>query len=378
MKHKRNKGIAMVLVLGVVAASSILAYAMLANAAMQAQVSKSIEDRIQRKYLAESGLNLALYYLQNPSASPVSLVYGTYGNVHYPGETNTTITGMEGALTITVTNTSNGYFDITSAATLNGITSTGHAKVKLNKSRTFSYGGNFRGNLSLSNNTNLSGGLITDGSVTKNSATVSGTIVASNGQTLGGTNYSGSAISYPMTAMYYMPYYFYNGNRYTAKSLGNTYTGGTLFDSDTTNNPANVWYSSNGTTITGNTTLNGTLIVASNKDLTLTSTITINPVSNMPAAVFGRRLTMNGGNRTFNGNGIVYVSDTIRGSGASGTSTVNITGALVGNVGGWPVDSGFSGALNVSYNSSRNRISGFADELENIDSVEIKQWSIDN
>ncbi len=60
----------MLLVLGVVVMASVLGYAMLSSAAMQKQTSTNAAASAGAQGLAESGVNLAIYYLQNPEKAP--------------------------------------------------------------------------------------------------------------------------------------------------------------------------------------------------------------------------------------------------------------------------------------------------------------------
>ncbi len=66
----RRRGVAMLLVLGVVVMASVLGYAMLSSAAMTRQSSTNAAAAAGAQGIAESGLNLAMYYLQNPGAAP--------------------------------------------------------------------------------------------------------------------------------------------------------------------------------------------------------------------------------------------------------------------------------------------------------------------
>jgi len=62
----RRRGVAMLLVLGVVGIAAVLGYAMLASASLQRQVSANSAATVGAQGMAESGVNLAMYYLQWP------------------------------------------------------------------------------------------------------------------------------------------------------------------------------------------------------------------------------------------------------------------------------------------------------------------------
>lgn len=74
----RRRGVALLLVLGVVIMASVLGYAMLSSAAMNKQVSHNAAVSASAEGLAESGVNLAVYYLQHPDRSPAYEPYKTY------------------------------------------------------------------------------------------------------------------------------------------------------------------------------------------------------------------------------------------------------------------------------------------------------------
>ena len=67
---RRRRGVAMLLVLGVVVIASVLGYAMLSSAAITKQANANVAVTASAQGIAESGVNLALYYLQNPGKSP--------------------------------------------------------------------------------------------------------------------------------------------------------------------------------------------------------------------------------------------------------------------------------------------------------------------
>ena len=67
---RRRRGVAMLLVLAVVVVASVLGYAMLSSAAMTKQANTNAAITASAQGMAESGVNLALYYLQNPDKAP--------------------------------------------------------------------------------------------------------------------------------------------------------------------------------------------------------------------------------------------------------------------------------------------------------------------
>ncbi|HEV2293500.1 MAG TPA: hypothetical protein VGR35_06560 [Tepidisphaeraceae bacterium] len=66
----RRRGVAMLLVLGVVIMAAVLGYAMLSSAAITKQASSNAAAAVSAQGIAESGVHIALYYLQNPDKAP--------------------------------------------------------------------------------------------------------------------------------------------------------------------------------------------------------------------------------------------------------------------------------------------------------------------
>ena len=70
----RRRGMALVMVMVIVAVAVALGYAMLSNASLQAQVGANLQRTAAAECLAESGVELAIYYLQNPANTPNSWI----------------------------------------------------------------------------------------------------------------------------------------------------------------------------------------------------------------------------------------------------------------------------------------------------------------
>lgn len=372
-----SRGIALVMVMVLVAAASIMTYAVLASTSVRAQVSSTAKERLQRQYLADSGLNLAIYYLQNPTASPVALTYGAYGNVHYPGESSISFTGVPGTISITVTNTANGVFGVTSVGTIDGVSSTASTTVAITKAKTFPYAANLRGAITLNSRVTVSGGLTTDGNLSKSGATVNGSIVAANGAAQGGTNIGNVQLAYPASISQYVPYYFYNGNRYRAARMSSS-VGGILYDFDTTNNPCNVWYADRDVQFLTTTVVPGTIITDDSHKLKVSASVTITPASGMPALIAGQDIEFNGNNKTLQLNGMTYLGGKIIGTGSNSSCNFNVAGTFISNYSGWPFRSDYEGYVSLQYSSSKATAKALFDEIEPITALNVQSWSKGN
>ena len=66
-RHERHsRGFALLVVVAVVALASVLGFVMLSSATLQNRASANQGRLTSADYLAESGLNIAMYYLQYP------------------------------------------------------------------------------------------------------------------------------------------------------------------------------------------------------------------------------------------------------------------------------------------------------------------------
>ncbi len=372
----------MVLVLIVVALASVMAWGIIASSGTGTQISATAVTITQRKYLAESGLHLAMYYLQHPEGSPVGLKYGAWGNVHYPGETGISLGNMPGTLDITVTNTANGVFEITSVGTLEGDVQTASATVRLEKYKTFSQAANFADDIKLASNISITGGLLAVGKVLTNSATITGDVLTAgtnNGQgnDKGSTLPADALTCYPVSMTRYLPYYFVDGKRYTAKRITGSSVLVSLLDTDIINNPYNVWYTNQDVTFYMVTILDGTVVTTSGKDLIVAGTLTVTPRGIMPALVTDGDLVVSGNSRTVSLNGPVFIKDQIRGTGTTTLSKVNINGVLVSSASSSLLN-GFSGAVSISLDPEKSTFKGVLDEVEPVHAITVRSWLTNN
>src|SRR5215207_2703787 len=79
-----RRGAALLLVMSVVVVAAVLGYAMLSVTSLQRQMEKNARRGPEAESLAESGVNLAIYYLLHPESAPG---YPGWANVawHWPG-----------------------------------------------------------------------------------------------------------------------------------------------------------------------------------------------------------------------------------------------------------------------------------------------------
>src|SRR3954471_13689300 len=75
---QKRTGLALVLVISVLAFAAIIGFVMLSTASMQAQTTLNSSLALTADALADSGVDLACYYLQNPVKAPKAVPVGGF------------------------------------------------------------------------------------------------------------------------------------------------------------------------------------------------------------------------------------------------------------------------------------------------------------
>lgn len=324
---RRRRGVALLLVLSVIAVASVLSWAMLSSAALRARLNDNLQSSVSGRYLADSGVSYAMYYLRYPEKSPVALTTGAY-NTFYGGQSGLTLWDQaDGVVNVVVTNTAKDTFLIRSTALVDGLTQVSEAEVSITTTgyRVDSAAA-FGGAIQLPSTVSITG-LVSTVSTVANAA---GNILSS----LGGSTISVKADAVPAFNTLELVKetgvtastggtdrtYTIDGVTYIAEKAPLTISG-TLNTSRPTLNPANVWYSDDSVTING-ATIVGTLILRNDsKDLTVQGTNTINAkASALPALVVGKELKLSHTSlkaARLNVNGVTYLNNKISASGST-------------------------------------------------------------
>ena len=340
------------IVLFVVAIASVLSFALIGSQSTLATASDNGVKALQADAMAESGLQLATYYLKNPSAAPV-----LNGSGYYPGQTGVSLgSDIQGTVDITVTQVSNGTFDIACTAN-SGTSSSLHRTVAARANVTYGYlpaeATQINGNLAIYSNMNIIGSVRSTGTVTVSvGGKVSGTIYAPSivGSLLNvlgtltisiGGNGTSNIVS--GTVKNYKTY-TYNGATYSAKALSTTATS----VGPTSDNPLGVFYMASDQTIDKNLVLNGTLI-ADGKVTVKTTNVTINAQPGMPALIANSDIVFNGSSRTLNVTGLSWIKGAITKTGVLGSGNVTKFTGAVQFAGSSAVSSLYSGTVQITY-----------------------------
>ncbi len=352
----------MVMVLVLVSLASVLSYALLSSQSMMTQASSNSYRAAQTDALAESGIQLASYYLQNPASAPVLNSDG-----YYPGQTGVSLgSAVEGTVDIVVTKIDNSTFDIASTSHY-GTTSSSPLARSLGARASVQYAylpseaASVNGGLNVLSNTTINGTVRASGTVNLSlGSSVTGTIYAPSvtGNTAGlvgsvvTISTSGSNNPTPTTIRDYTTY-TYNGQTYRAQLLPNGSKSG-----PTSNNPLGVYYATGDLTLAGNTVINGTLLVPNGKLIVKSSSITINAAAGMPGLIVKSDIAFSGTNRKLTVNGLSWVGGVLTKSGTTSGNTTTFNGAVL-FASGTPVTSNYSGTVKINYDATKAAAAGF-------------------
>jgi Tfp pilus assembly protein PilV/cytoskeletal protein CcmA (bactofilin family) len=372
-KHSRS-GFAMMMVLAAVAIAAVLSFALLAGATLQTRTRGNASRSVSAEYLAESGLNLAMYYLQNPNSAP------SLNASNYWAGTSSPVTIGNGTVSVTVTRDAaagnNWTYEITSTATVGSsgdtqMIRTAYARAYVKNEYRVNYTSGFNASATIQPYTVITGDVICNGTfkLSNSTSTVSGAVYAPTIQLgVGATSPSGgrkdiptAAVGAPTTT---------DVNKYqTYTSGGVTYNAGTQAAGTLTgsagvttlgssgSNPAGVWYCSGNLTLGDNVKIDGTLVVAGN--LTVAgANIIVTPKSNYPGVVVIGNLQVNQTQKSMTVNGICFVGGQLKSSGVFVTlatcSSLTVNGGLL--IGGSsPISSSYNPITNVTLNSTMNK-----------------------
>lgn len=358
--QKRN-GLALVLVIAVLAFAAVIGFAMLSSASMQAQTTLNSNLALSADALADSGVDLACYYLINPTKAPKAIPAGSF----YDGGTISFGNKMPGTIDLAITSLGNNDYKIVSVGRAAGrniahtVTSTVHIESGFQVKSIVAF--NQNGTLPLSATVN---GDIQANGILVNLGIVNGNVLSPNpiqgaGNIVGGllalSPNNSTPIPTPATLRNYNTY-IYQGNTYSATVITGLPTGTTL--GPTVSNPAGVYRYSGTLTMNHNVTINGTLVVE-NGDLNISGGGNqITPVDGFPALIAKSNVWMRGtllpssSPRDLTVNGLTWMGGSLKYSGLFSNGFVTVNGGLMFGNGG-TVDALFLPRLTVNKNASK-------------------------
>lgn len=366
------------LVIAVIGMASLIGFAMLSNASLQAMAAGNHERAATADYLAESAVQTATYYLQRDLAGMPGTWDDQAGHTIYAQ--NVTVSGVDGSFDIDVTPTtvSDVYQTIATGRSSSStpITRTIIARVKVIRT-TPQFSAGFGSALVLPLGITFNGGpVVTSG--------VSGLGILN--LLMGWRAPTSSDYRVPTVGSGELNYYGGdNAGTYTTPtgevgtaqilSTGTISSPATLAALPT--NPGKVFYSANPVFITGAGTYSGTLISRGKIEVKtpLGSTVNWNRMAGFPAMITDTNLHINSRSLTMNINGVVYAGQGVTwalGALVSGT-TVRINGALIapsGTVLGAPG----LGGMQVNYTPANNDIQNMTNLAQPVIAVKYLSW----
>jgi len=392
IRAQHDRGFALVIVLAVIALAAVLGYAMLTTASLSAQIDTNTSGITSSETLAESGVELAAFYLQHPQNAPVLNTDG-----YWAGGINISLGGTLKIDSVTVTRTAPNKFTVTSTAS-GGITSSSRtikARLYVESSYIVKNAIACNGDFDLSRaavtvtaaNASLSKTIRVDGTLQVASSLL-GTIVQAVSSTLSTVvavpTYPPAAVPLCAELNNYdsLPAYTYNGSTYMADEL-TVDPGATLLTSNLALNPANVWYSTTSRKINSTTTINGTLILRGDStDLEVKGTLRIRPISGMPALMTARELKLSQSTSLLDAEGLVWVGKEINSAdgvlniltGLFAKPTIQIQGALMLAHAGSAMGSGFRGNLKVTFTPDNLNLPNLTTVGQTPTSVKVLSW----
>ncbi len=344
------------MVIIVMAVASVLGMAMLSAGSLQADVSASTVKAAQADALAESGVQLAMYYLQHPSDAPTGFPTGpltTAINSGVPGTVTVSIAPVTGQSSQYII-TSIGSSQADATATIRRSVA---AAVTVNKIYQFNAASGFNAAVNLPSGVTINGngGTAIECGVSNGNAMVTqsaGSVVEGNI-----VEVTGNTTAVPTAAQItsYSSYTDAQGNSGKATALASgTLNGSTL--GATAGNPDGVYIVTGNLTLKGNVTINGSLIVNGMLTVSSGANVAINTgatqSSGIPSLVVTNTVTIAGPSAaTVNVKGVTWLGNNITSSGGGNASDAfNVTGALMMDQGS--ITTLYKGKINVNYSGT--------------------------
>ncbi len=335
-KTAQRRGLAMLLVLSVVGLVAVLGLAMLSEAALRANMAQASRDRIAADGLAESGLDLACYYLIKPHMA------GSFTGDYWPGQSGISLgADVPGTIDVGVIPLGGEQYEIISTGRIDNLSRTTRATVHASPGFRVKYPVAIqRGTTRIEARTTVHGDVWTGEGPLENGGWIRGRAVCESYTPIGSGRVDGG-IAAPIGAdAYRFPdeanlrdygTYTYRGQSYSATTLfSDRLYSGTVLRS-TASNPAGVYRRKGNLTIYGDVTVLGTLIVDGGTLTIAGQGNQIWPMESFPGLIVSGSIVLQNSlyPRSLLVNGIVWCKGDIRSSGTVDTCSLTINGALL-------------------------------------------------
>lgn len=400
-------GVALMLVMGVIIVAAVLGYAMLSHASLTQQVSANSSQSAAAQGMAESGVNLAIYYLQNPDKAPDYPT--TYPDTEAYDRQGKYWTGTDGqfvdfgspsigSVKVTVTRTNpliRWQYDVVAVGRSAGsaLERTVNATVYLDSAYKFEHAAQFTNDVTLTGATKIGISGQSVGDVYSNGGLImrTGGIVWGRGYRRKNTSSPASptllwsdagmvpkVVPLPTEIRSYQTYEYPEGQSNSATTLTGVTEMGSLLGipvekyGPTTGNAAGIYYVPGNLKLKAGTEIDGTLIVQGNVSVEGLN-VWIHSRNGFPALVVT-------GNLTFSNllasqmtvDGVAYVGGRVDAGGL--IPTFNVNGALL-VAGANPIFvSSPLAKLNIIHDPAKVHVPDFADVGRTPSSVKVLAW----
>lgn len=428
LPRQPRRGVALVMVVMVVALATVLGYVMLSTATLQHHAGSNQTKLLSADYLAESGLNIAMYYLQYPAQAPALNAAGHWAGMN--GE-YTLPNGSPASLSVTVTQVMDDtvvpaeavpwLYEIAASASVGSSTDPSHRVTRTSGARVFVQTESVMrpGALVVNSTLPLNGPVTVYGDVyapktmSMKAAAPAATVY---GYGYAPTPFMTSYPTYKQPTKLYAPIsnptagaaiaptnddvnryttYKVDGEPYDADGdddgdglLGSILSGvlGLITVAPTEENPAGVIYKEGTYELQDNVTINGTLVVEGNL-LVKGANITINPQPGFPALIVTGNLEIYQQGKSLTSNGLTYVGGQLR-SNNNGLlsivtpSTFTVNGQLlIGTTGvspqpTTPIMTGYNVKTTLTYNAAKATAPDISSEFRTPTGVTIVRWGL--
>ena len=361
------------MVVAVLGVAAIMSYVMLSSATLANSAGRNQSKVAAAECAVESGVNIAMYYLQYPDRAPSRNASG-----YWAGTVSDLDLGDHARVGVSVTRDASDdqVYEIVSVANVGTsadpiITRTSGARVYVRKEWDVSKAAAFNYDAQISSNTTVQGDIWTSRNLALRTGTPNpivqgaGYCKTSTSGVLYVTPQSGFKLATPASpgaplvaeVSTYQTYRYGSASKNAATLPDAILATGTTLN-PTPSNPAGVYYAAGALQIADNVTINGTLVV--NNTLSIRGTnIVITPQTGYPALIVTGALDIDRTLKSLTVNGTCYIGTQLRASGTTpvlanmSTFTVN-GGLLVGPDASAPIPtSGYNIKTVLKYDSAK-------------------------
>jgi hypothetical protein len=370
---------ALMMVVAVLALATVLGYAMLSSAALSNRAGANQAKLLAADYLAESGINLAMYYLQHPDQAPAVNAQGYWSGT---GGEIALGSSIAGTVNVTVTRDADDIwtYEVVSAGKSgaqgdSSITRATGARLYVRNEFVASHAGGFNNDAVLLSGTTFNGNVFTS----KNLGVRTGSLVTGVGYCKtysAGAGFTTPAGGFSLLAspgagsptngdIFLYKTYNYDDQSYNCDVIPAATTSYTAVTKGTSaSNPAGIWYrDGSGTagtfTLNDNVIIDGTLVIEGNLNVRGQGII-ITPQPGYPALIVTGNMDIAQARRSITCHGVVYIGGQLRmttlsiPATAADYSRFNVNGALlIGTTGTAPVNSGYAVVTTVTYDATK-------------------------